>query len=157
MEIGVALAQMAVAPGEVTVNERAARDVAAQAAGEGMDLLVLPEMWPAGYDLARAREYAAPLRSGPFGVMAGLAREHGLHVMGTALEENGEGQPFNTAALYAPDGSLLAAYRKVHLWAPLGEAEHMTAGGEMPAFDLPWGRTALAICYDLRLPEKWRA
>ncbi|MBN1660723.1 MAG: carbon-nitrogen family hydrolase [Anaerolineae bacterium] len=148
---------MAVAPGEVEVNETAARSVAAQAAGEGVDVLILPEMWPTGYDLERAREYATPLGSGPFGLMAGLAREHKLHVIGTALEENRDGRPFNTAALYSPDGNLVAAYRKLHLWAPLGEAEHMTAGGELPLFDLPWGRMALAICYDLRFPEMWRA
>jgi predicted amidohydrolase len=32
----------------------------------------------------------------------------------------------------------------------------MTPGGELPTFDLPWGRVALAICYDLRFPEMWR-
>jgi len=26
----------------------------------------------------------------------------------------------------------------------------------MPCFDLPWGRTAIAICYDLRFPEIFR-
>ena len=32
----------------------------------------------------------------------------------------------------------------------------MTPGDALPVFDLPWGRTALAICYDLRFPEMWR-
>jgi predicted amidohydrolase len=38
----------------------------------------------------------------------------------------------------------------------MGEQEHMTAGNALPTFDLPWGRTALAVCYDLRFPEMWR-
>jgi predicted amidohydrolase len=88
--------------------------------------------------------------------MAALARVHNLYVVGTALEANPNGRPYNTAALFDPAGDLVGAYRKVHLWAPMGEAEHMSAGGDLPVFDLPWGRTALAICYDLRFPELWR-
>jgi predicted amidohydrolase len=37
------------------------------------------------------------------------------------------------------------------------EEEHYLAAGETtPTFDLPWGRCALAICYDLRFPELFR-
>jgi predicted amidohydrolase len=72
------------------------------------------------------------------------------------LEANPGGQPFNTATLYGPDGERVGAYRKVHLFAPMGDREHMTAGDALPLFDLPWGRTALAVCYDLRFPEQWR-
>jgi predicted amidohydrolase len=32
----------------------------------------------------------------------------------------------------------------------------MTPGSALPTLDLPWGRIALAICYDLRFPELWR-
>jgi predicted amidohydrolase len=88
--------------------------------------------------------------------MAELAQTHGLYVAGTALEHNPGGRPFNTAALYGPDGSCLGSYRKVHLWAPLGEVEHMTPGDRLPALELPWGPVAMAICYDLRFPELWR-
>jgi omega-amidase len=38
----------------------------------------------------------------------------------------------------------------------MGEVDHLSAGDALPTFDLPWGRTALAICYDLRFPEMWR-
>jgi len=33
----------------------------------------------------------------------------------------------------------------------------MTAGRALPVFELPWGRVALAVCYDLRFPELWRS
>ena len=156
MEITVALAQMAVALGRPQENEKTAQSLAAQAAAQGADLLLLPELWVTGYDLERAAEYAAPLDSGHFALMASLAQAHQLYVAGTALEANPGGKPFNTAAIYGPDGRCAGAYRKVHLWAPLGEVEHMTPGDAMPAFDLPWGRVAMAICYDLRFPELWR-
>jgi predicted amidohydrolase len=130
--------------------------MAARAAGEGSDFLMLPELWPTGYALDTARRYAAPLHEGPFAVMAELARAYKLYVLGTALETNPDGLPFNTATLHGPEGDLLGVYRKIHLFPPMGELEHMTPGSAVPTFDLPWGRVAVAICYDLRFPELWR-
>ena len=156
MEITIALAQMSVALGRPEANHLVAQSIAAQAAAQDANVLVLPELWATGYDLARAQEYAAPLDNGHFALMAELAQTHRLYVTGTALEHNPGGRPFNTAALYGPDGNCLGAYRKVHLWAPLGEVEHMTPGDRLPAFELPWGHVAMAICYDLRFPELWR-
>jgi omega-amidase len=126
MKLTIALAQMAIASGRLEDNATTAHHQAAQAAARGARLLLLPELWYTGY------------------------------VAGTALEANPSGRPYNTAALFDPAGNRVGAYRKVHLWAPMGEAEHMSAGADLPVFDLPWGRTALAICYDLRFPELWR-
>ena len=156
MKVRVALAQMAIALDRPDLNETTAREMAGQAAAKGADLLVLPELWPTGYNLVRAGEYAAPLDSGPFAVMSDLARMHRMHVVGTALEANSQGAPCNTAALYGPDGVRLGAYRKVHLFPPMGEVEYLAPGEAFPILDLPWGPTALAICYDLRFPELWR-
>jgi predicted amidohydrolase len=142
--------------GQPDQNEATARAMAAQAAAHGSELLMLPELWPTGYDLDTARRFAAPLHGGPFAVMAELARTHRLYVLGTALEANPEGLPFNTATLYGPEGDLVSVYRKVHLFPPMGEVEHMSPGNALPTFDLPWGRVAVAICYDLRFPELWR-
>lgn len=156
MEITLALAQMDIVLGQPDENLDTARALCAQAASQGANLVLLPELWPTGYDLAHIDRYVSPLDGGHFVQMAELAREHHLYLAGTALERNPSGKPFNTAALYGPDGVRLGAYRKVHLWAPLGEVEHMSPGSILPTFDLPWGRVALAICYDLRFPELWR-
>lgn len=156
MEITLALAQMDIVLGEPDENVATARTLVAQAANEGANLVLLPELWPTGYDLEHKDRYTTALDEGHFALMADLARAHQLFVAGTALEANPHGKPFNTAALYGPDGGQLGVYRKVHLWAPLGEVDHMTPGNTLPTFDLPWGRIALAICYDLRFPELWR-
>jgi omega-amidase len=156
MEITVALAQMDVALGNPDLNQETARAMAGQAAGHGANLMVLPELWPTGYDLERSGNHATPLDEGHFAYMADLARSHHLYIAGTALETNPGGLPFNTAVLYGPDGTRVGSYRKVHLWAPMGEVDYMTAGDSLPTFDLPWGRMALAICYDLRFPELFR-
>jgi len=156
MALTIALAQMAITPGRPDLNEAEARRLATQAAAAGAGLLLLPELWPTGYDLDRAADYAAPLDSGHFALMADIARACQLYVLGTALEANPAGLPYNTAALYTPAGQRAASYRKVHLFPPVGEVEYLSPGDALPVFDLPWGRTALAICYDLRFPEMWR-
>jgi predicted amidohydrolase len=150
MEITIALAQMDIALGKPKQNASMARILAAGAAEQGADLLMLPELWATGYDLARTSDYTSPPDDGHFALMANLARAEQLYVAGTALESNPAGKPFNTAVLYGPDGARMGAYRKVHLWAQLGEVDHMTPGDSLPIFELPWGRVALAICYDLR-------
>jgi predicted amidohydrolase len=155
MELTIALGQMAIEPGRIEANKRTAQALAAQASGRGADLLMLPELWATGYDLDTATRHAAPLDAGPFEFMAQLATRYSLHILGTALEDSNRA-PFNTATLYGPDGALMASYRKAHLFPPMGETLYMTPGNQLPTFDLPWGRTALAICYDLRFPELWR-
>ena len=156
MEITIALGQMAISLGRPEENCQAAQSLATRPVAQGADLLVLPELWATGYDLGCAREYTFPLDKGHFALMAELAEVHGLYVAGTALEVNPDGRPSNTAALYGPDGNCVGAYRKVHLWAPLGEVEMMTPGDTLPVCDLPSGRVAMAFCYDLRFPELWR-
>ena len=155
-EINIALAQSKIVPGRLVQNENRTQQLAARASEHGADLLILPELWPTGYALDQARAHAVPLDEGPFALMAELAQLHQIYITGTALEANPNGLPYNTAAFYGPQGERIGAYRKIHLFAPLGEVEHMTPGQCLPTFDLPWGRTALAVCYDLRFPELWR-
>ncbi len=156
MVITVALAQMDVQWAEPEANLRTARDMAARAAAQGADLVVLPELWGSAYDLAHAARYAAPLHEGFFGEMAALAREHGLYVAGSLLEADG-GQIYNTCALYGPQGPL-GSYRKLHLIGLMDEGRYLAPGERLTLCEgLPWGATGLAICYDARFPEVFRA
>lgn len=155
MHITISLAQMNVVLGRPQVNLARARNWVQQAAGTGADLVVLPELWGSGYDLARAAQYADESGTGLFAEMAALARTHGVHLAGSLLERRGEGI-FNTAVLYGPGGDLLGHYSKVHLFRLMDEHQYLRAGDDMPVFSLPWGRTALAVCYDLRFPELFR-
>ncbi len=153
--IRIALAQMDVKWADPDANLAAARRMVAQAADAGADLVVLPELWGSGYDLAHAAVYATPLDAGLFREMALLARAHDLHVVGSLLESD-DGQIYNTCALFGPAG-LLGQYRKMHRFCLMQEDRYLAAG-DQPALcqGTPWGPTALAICYDLRFPELFR-
>ena len=152
----IALAQMDVRTGQPEANLARAREFAAQARDAGADLLLLPELWLYGYDLERAAERAAPLEEGGFAHMALLASEFGLHLAGSTLERHAAGVS-NTCAFYAPDGTLLGSYRKTHLFRLMQEHRYLVPGDHLTLCPTPWGPTGLAICYDLRFPEPFRA
>ena len=159
----VALAQMDVLTGQPDANLARARDFAAQARDAGADLLLLPELWFNGYDLERAEERATPLGEGGFAHMAEIAREFGLHLAGSLLERHDGGAcgerrrtVSNTAVLYAPDGSLLGSYRKIHRFRLMQEHRYLAPGDHATLCPTPWGPVGLAICYDLRFPELFR-
>jgi predicted amidohydrolase len=154
-DLTIALAQMDVRPGEPEDNLGRARILAAQAEAAGADILLLPELWFQGYDLERADQWAAPLGEGGFAEMAALAREHGLYVAGSVLEDH-PGGVSNTAALYDPQGTLLGSYRKIHLFRLMEEPRYLTGGDRAVLCPTPWGPVGLAICYDLRFPELFR-
>lgn len=154
--INIALAQMDIEWAAPDANLDTARRMVAQAATEGADLVVLPELWGSAYDLAHAADHATSLQAGLFGEMAALAREHGLYIAGSLLED-GEGRVYNTCALYGPQG-LVGSYRKLHLIGLMEEDRYLTPGDRLALCEgLPWGATGLAICYDLRFPEVFRA
>jgi omega-amidase len=154
--ITIALAQIDVLTGQPEGNLSKARDFAAQAREADADLLLLPELWLHGYDLERAKEWAAPLGEGGFARMAEMARELSLYLAGSLLERHADGVS-NTAALYSPEGSLLGSYRKIHLFRLMEEHRFLVAGDHATLCPTPWGPVGLAICYDLRFPELFRA
>ena len=126
---------------------------------EQADLVVLPELWSTGaFDVDSAREHALPFDCRLVSRMADLARTKGVWLHGGSFAEvTDSGQHFNTSVLFAPDGSIAATYRKIHVFGYGGEAELMTAGTELAVVETPLGPTGLATCYDLRFPEQFRA
>jgi omega-amidase len=155
MHLTISLAQMDVIVGQPEANLAHARNWVRQAAKSDAELVVLPELWGSGYDLVHAARHADELGAGLFAEMAALARTHGVYLAGSLLESKGEGF-FNTAVLYDAKGVLRGHYRKTHLFRLMDEQQYLQAGEALPVFDLPWGRTALAVCYDLRFPELFR-
>lgn len=123
------------------------------------DLALLPELWStAAFDLDCARRHAQ-LFDGPLvSRMSDLARKSSRWLHGGSFAEvTDDGQHFNTSVLFAPDGSVAATYRKIHVFGYGGEADLMSAGDQLVVLETPLGMTGLATCYDLRFPEQFRA
>src|SRR5262249_45974623 len=72
---------------------------------------------------------------------------------------------YNTAPLFDRQGSLVASYRKIHLFdaqprdgdVPYQESATTAAGDEIVTAEVEGLRLGLATCYDLRFPELFRA
>jgi omega-amidase len=148
----ISIAQMDLAWARPETNLARTRELAAEARRRGSDLILFPELWLSDYDLDHAQKHASAPGTGAFALLSNVGRQSGVHLLGSLLETDGE-RMYNTAALFAPDGELAATYRKTHLFAPMEEVRYLTTGDALPVFDLPWGRCALSICYDLRFPE----
>jgi len=159
MSVNVALIQLSVDDAE-PVYARIPRALGLiRQAAEGAEMVVLPELWPTGaFAFDAVVEHAQPL-DGPLVTDLGLlAKECGVWLHGGSFVERDGSELFNTSVLFAPDGRLVASYRKIHLFGfDGGETTVLSGGDELVVVDTPLGPTGLATCYDLRFPEFFRA
>ncbi len=162
----IALVQLD-ASGDVAHRRDRARRAIHEAAGEGADLVVLPELWAAGaFEATTWAERAEPLDGPTAELAAGAARDAGvvLHAGSIIERDDATSSLFNTSLVFGRDGDLLASYRKIHRFGAGGpERDLLAPGRDVVVADLPLGagaasvRTGLATCYDLRFPELFRA
>ncbi|OYV28816.1 MAG: acyltransferase, partial [Thiomonas sp. 20-64-9] len=151
----------------VAANLQRAQSLLEQAAAQGARLAVLPEyfclMGQTDADKVRVREKPG---SGPIqDFLASTARRLGLWVVGGTLplESPDPNRVLNSTLVFNPAGELAARYDKMHLFAfqrgteRYAEADSITPGAQPVAFDCEGWRMGLAICYDLRFPELFRA
>ena len=94
-----------------------------------------------------------------------LAAGHEAYLVGgcVPIESDDPGRVRSACVVYDPRGERIARYDKVHLFAfhdgaeRYDESRTIVPGDRAVAFESPWGRIALSICYDLRFPELYRS
>ncbi|MDR0245648.1 MAG: carbon-nitrogen hydrolase family protein [Burkholderia sp.] len=161
----VAALQMVSTP-DVTRNLAEARRLIAEAAGEGAQLVLLPEYFCfMGHRDTDKLALAEPYQDGPIQhFLADAARRHGIWVIGGTLPLKAPepDRVLNTTLVFDPSGHEAARYDKIHLFnfekgdESFDEARTIRAGDTVVAFDAPFGRVGLSVCYDLRFPELYR-
>lgn len=151
----ISIAQLELRDGDCAGNLEAARQAVLEAGRRGSDLVVLPELWLQGYALARTQELSLHPEDACWADLASLATEAGCTVAGGLMAREA-GVPRNRLVVHGRDGALLPHYDKLHLFGA-GESEYFQRGDAVVVVDLGWCRAGLAICYDLRFPELFRA
>lgn len=157
---------------EPAQNLAAAARLVGEAAAAGAQLVVLPENFAAynPVDLPALAEEAgdnnAPLQS----FLAQLARRHRIWLVGGSIPlrcapAGNDLRVFASCLVYSPAGELAARYDKLHLFdvdiadaqGRYRESERFRFGDAVVVVETPFGRIGIAICYDLRFPELFRA
>ncbi|MCO5162274.1 MAG: carbon-nitrogen hydrolase family protein [Mesorhizobium sp.] len=147
-------------------NAEAFEAMVREAAGNGATYIQSPEMTGA---LMRDRAaLKASLRDDSGDLIASaarrLARELGVHIhVGSTAIAAGE-KIANRGFMVDPDGADIATYDKIHMFdvdLDNGESWRESAtyqpGGRSVVAELPFATIGMAVCYDLRFPQLFRA
>jgi len=162
----VAAIQMASGP-NVAGNLSEAHRLIAKAVEGKAQLVVLPEffaiMGMSEQDKVAVREQSGEGQIQRF--LSQTAREFKIWLVGGSipLVASSPDKVKNACLVYNEFGEQVARYDKIHLFnLDLGnekyhEAKTIESGDKVVVIDSPFGRIGLAVCYDLRFPELFRA
>jgi predicted amidohydrolase len=150
----VAVVQAEADRGRIERNlERAGRFIA-EGSRRGASLVVFPEMYLTGYEVRRRLIALSVSPHSPvLRAVAEEARRYRTAVLMGYPEQSREGV-YNAVTLVTADGSILPAYRKIHLFG--WERRHFRPGARHRLFRVSGLRVGLLICYDLEFPEPAR-
>ena len=148
--ITAAAIQFNVKQGDVDANLAYVREALHRAAGQGAQLVVLPEMWSSGFSYKNLNALALRTAAIVEELLA-LSLELKLVIVGSMPEPNGD-KVFNTIHVI-DNGKLAGIYRKMHLFSLLGEDKAFSGGDQWLLAETTLGKIGVIICYDLRFPE----
>jgi predicted amidohydrolase len=136
-----------------------------QAAAENADLVAFPEnfllLGEKEHYLAAAESIRGPLVK----MFQKKAISSGISILMGSIYERIADKPnkaHNTSVLIDNKGTILATYRKVHLFdvglkdVKLLESELIEPGKQVVAVDHEIGKVGLTICYDIRFPNLYQ-
>lgn len=165
----VAAIQM-VSRDDVAANLASAQRLIADAAARGARLIVLPENF-ASFGAGRQLEVGKLERASDGPVrrfLAEQARQHGVWIVGGSIPIADSPDPervFASCLVFNAHGEQVARYNKMHLFdvdvddkqGSYRESKHFYPGDGAVIVDVDGIKVGLAICYDLRFPELFRA
>ena len=145
-------------------NLEKAESLIRQAVNEqGAQVVALPEIFNGPYNIEMMKETAEPEGGPTSQMLAGLARDLGVVIIGGSISELAGDKIFNTSYTFDAEGKTIGRHRKMHLFdvdIPGGisfrESGVVAPGNQITVFDTAYGRMGVAICYDMRFPELMR-
>lgn len=158
----IGIAQWLAVPGDPTQNLETALEHIVELAQSDCDLILLPELWPSGFDWGTLAEdvlvAAEPLEGPRTQALAVAARSAGAWLAAGSVPELVGNEIYNTALLFDRAGDLVATHRKCHLYEPLGEHHSMVPGDHVTVCETDdFGTVGISICFDGDFPEMARA
>ncbi len=144
----VRLAQTSPRLGDIDYNFEQCRKSIREAAGDGADLIIFPELALNGYLLKDMVPLTALRDDDPkLTELISLSRDISILI---GLVEHGHDHFHYNSALYLENGKLAGQHRKGHLptYGMFDEGRYFAAGNRVRAFDTRFGRAGILICED---------
>jgi predicted amidohydrolase len=148
--------------GDKTVNLAKMKTFVADAAGQGNNIIVFPELALSGYECSEDMgdekkschmhaDLAEAIPGPSTEEMSGLAKKLGVYII-FGMPEQDKKNPathYISSVVIAPEG-ILGAYRKLHLapWPRFTESLCFSPGDEIPVWKTRYGNIGVLICYD---------
>lgn len=161
-KVKVAAVQMRCAP-TVEENLQHAEALVREAAANGAQIILLPELWERPYFCQQRRydfyQYALPTEENPAVQMGKrLAKELNI-VLPISFFERDVNELYNSIACIDADGEILGVYRKTHIPDDhfYQEKFYFKPGNSgFTVFNTKYGRVGIGICWDQWFPETAR-
>jgi predicted amidohydrolase len=151
--IRVAVVQMNAEPAPVSDRLRRARELIAQAAQSGAQLVVLPELFNTGYSYRDENFDLAETANGQTAHwMEQLSAGLSVHLAGSLLLRDAE-DIYNALLLYAPDGRVWR-YDKNYPWG--WERAYFRERRAITIAETELGAIGLMLCWDMAHARLWR-
>ena len=149
--------------GSVEANLRHTIDKIRQAAAVGAQIICTQELFTSPY-FCRTQDpelfdLAESVPGPTTDVLAAVAGELGVVIIGSLFERRAAGVYHNTAAVIDADGSYLGKYRKMHIPQDPGfEEKYYFTPGDLgyQVWDTHFGKISVLICWDQWYPEAAR-
>lgn len=159
-KINVSVCQMMIGNDKDANLQKAGKLIAASAV-RGADIVVLPEIFNAPYDVSLFPLYAESFPGPTTSFLAQIAKDHSICVVGgSILEKDDYGNIYNSSFVFDNDGELIGKHRKVHLFnidipgaITFQESAILSAGNTMTVVRYKSIYFGLMICFDCRFPE----
>lgn len=147
---------------DIDANLAVAIDLIGKAAGQGAELVLLPENGLMLGSNVQMRAKAFSETAPQIDALRAAAREHRVSVVLGGMKNETEAGVVNSAIVIDPQGNLVGRYNKVHLFDARVNGQSFEAssveepGTEPVLLNLDGTFIGLTICYDVRFPELFR-
>jgi predicted amidohydrolase len=154
---------------DVGQNLEMAQQFIQQAAEQGAQLIVLPEMFAImGLDQMDKVKYSEPFGRGPIqDFLRAKAKEFRMWIVGGTIPivaEDDKNKVYAACLLWNDQGECVGRYDKIHLFdvslssgqEKYCESNTTRPGNQIVVIPTPFGKLGLAVCYDVRFPEMFR-
>ncbi|QUH26972.1 carbon-nitrogen hydrolase family protein [Serpentinicella alkaliphila] len=163
-KFNIAICQMNVTDSKRKNLENARKMVCEAVKEKKADIIVLPEMFNCPYDTKVMSEYAEEYDGETSQVLAALAKELDVYIIGGSIPEKSENKLYNTSLIFDNEGAIIGRHRKVHLFdvdiengIRFKESDVLCPGNEVTVVETKYCKIGVAICFDIRFPELMRS